>query len=155
MNTDEVLEIKRTWDIPAANPTESGSAILMLFFKRYPSNLQKFSAFKDLPLDELSTNARFRAHASRIIKVFDESIQMLGHDWAGPKLEETWSKIATSHFNRQIEKKSFNELKEVILEVLTAACNLNEKQIQAWTKLMDTVYSIIFNSLDKLEKGEQ
>ncbi|XP_075146660.1 globin 1 [Haematobia irritans] len=155
MNNDEVYEIKRTWEIPAATPTESGTAILMLFFKKYPSNLEKFSAFRDLPLDELSSNARFKAHAMRIIKIFDDSIQMLGHDWAGPKLEEMWSKIATTHFNRQIEKQSFIELKEVILEVLTAACNLNEKQTEAWIKLMDIVYSIVFTSLDKLQNGEQ
>ncbi|XP_065362495.1 cytoglobin-1 [Calliphora vicina] len=155
MNCDEVYEIKRTWEIPAATPTESGVAILLKFFTKYPSNLEKFYSFKDLPTDELKNNARFKAHAVRIIKVFDESIQMLGHDWSGPKLEEMWSKVAISHFNRQIEKQSFIELKEVILEVLTAVCNLNEKQTAAWVKLMDIVYSIVFNTLDKLKNGEQ
>ncbi|TMW53284.1 hypothetical protein DOY81_001650 [Sarcophaga bullata] len=147
MNCEEVCEIKRTWEIPAATPTDSGVAILLRFFTKYPSNLQKFYSFKDLSLDELSSNARFKAHALRIIKVFDDSIQTLGHDWAGPKLDEMWSNIATTHFKRQIEKQSFNELKEVILEVLTEVCKLNEKQTAAWIKLLDTVYTIVFNTL--------
>lgn len=154
MNSDEVYEIKRTWEIPAATPSESGMAILVQFFTKYPSNLEKFSSFKEVPVDQLKTNARFKAHSVRIIRTFDESIQSLGHDWAGPKLEEMWSKIAVTHFKRQIEKQAFNELKEVILEVLTAACKLNEKQTEAWIKLLDIVYSLVFTTLDKLENGE-
>jgi len=154
MNSDEVYEIKKTWDKPMENPTDSGVAILLKFFTKYPSNLEKFPTFKELSIEELNENVRFRAHANRIIRVFDESIQSLGYDWAGPKLDEIWSKIATTHFNRQIEKKAFEELKEAILEVLTVACNLNEKQIAIWVKLMDAVYGIIFRTLDQLEESK-
>uniref|UniRef100_A0A1A9WJJ0 Globin domain-containing protein n=1 Tax=Glossina brevipalpis TaxID=37001 RepID=A0A1A9WJJ0_9MUSC len=148
MNSDEVYEIKRTWEIPATTPTESGVAILIQFFTKYPSNLQKFSTFKDMTLDELKDNPRFKAHANRIMKVFDDSIQTL--DGNCSNLEEIWTKIAQSHFNRQIEKQSFKELKEVILEVLVAACNLNDKQTEIWQKLLDFIYDIIFKTIDQL-----
>uniref|UniRef100_A0A1A9WJJ1 Globin domain-containing protein n=1 Tax=Glossina brevipalpis TaxID=37001 RepID=A0A1A9WJJ1_9MUSC len=150
MNSDEVFEIKRTWEIPAASPTESGVAILIQFFTKYPSNLQKFSTFKDMTLDELKDNPRFKAHANRIMKVFDDSVQALDDDYS--QLEEIWIKVAQSHFNRQIEKQSFNELKEVILEVLAAACNLNDQQTEIWIKLMDFIYDIIFKTIDELEQ---
>uniref|UniRef100_A0A1A9UTN0 Globin domain-containing protein n=1 Tax=Glossina austeni TaxID=7395 RepID=A0A1A9UTN0_GLOAU len=150
MNSDEVYEIKRTWEIPATTPTESGVAILIRFFTKYPSNLQKFSTFKDMPLDELKNNPRFKAHANRIMKVFDDSIKTLDDNCS--HLEEIWTKIAQSHFNRQIEKQSFNELKEVILEVLVAACNLNDQQTEIWLKLLDFVYEIIFKTIDQLEQ---
>uniref|UniRef100_A0A1A9ZTD2 Globin domain-containing protein n=1 Tax=Glossina pallidipes TaxID=7398 RepID=A0A1A9ZTD2_GLOPL len=99
MNSDEVSEIKKTWEIPAASPTES--------------------ALDDDP----------------------------------SQLEEIWVKVTQSHFNRQIEKQSFNELKEVILEVLTAACSLNDQQIEIWVKLMDFIYDIIFRTIDELEQA--
>uniref|UniRef100_A0A1A9ZTC8 Globin domain-containing protein n=1 Tax=Glossina pallidipes TaxID=7398 RepID=A0A1A9ZTC8_GLOPL len=150
MNSDEVYEIKRTWEIPATTPTESGVAILIRFFTKYPSNLQKFSTFKDMTLDELKNNPRFKAHANRIMKVFDDSIKTLDNNCS--HLEEIWTKIAQSHFNRQIEKQSFNELKEVILEVLVAACNLNDQQTEIWLKLLDFVYEIIFKTIDQLEQ---
>jgi len=155
MNCDEVYEIKRTWEIAMTDPTKSGVAILERFFIKYPSNLKKFTQFMDVPLTELVHTSRFKWHANRIMKVFDDSIQALGNDWAPVKLEEIWSKIATTHFHRQIEKKAFNELKEVILEVLTAACNLNQMQSELWAKLMDSIYDIIFNTLDKLENDQQ
>ncbi|KAH8326120.1 hypothetical protein KR067_002116 [Drosophila pandora] len=148
MNSDEVQMIKKTWEIPVATPTDSGAAILKLFFTRYPSTLDKFP-FRDVPLEELPGNARFRAHAGRIIRVFDESIQLLGQDGDQEKLDEIWTKVAVSHIPRAISKESYNQLKEVILEVLTAACSLNESQAATWAKLVDHVYGIMFKAIDE------
>lgn len=53
LSANEISEIKATWAIPVATPSESGKAILLEFFKRYPANLQKFRDFKDMTLDEL------------------------------------------------------------------------------------------------------
>ncbi|XP_017847402.1 globin CTT-VI isoform X2 [Drosophila busckii] len=144
MNSDDVQIIKKTWEIPVSTPTDSGATILTTFFNRYPSNLEKFS-FRDVPLAELPTNSRFRAHASRIIRVFDESIQALGQDGDLEKIGEIWTKVATNHIPRKISKESYNE---VILEVLTAACSLNESQAQSWAKLVDHVYVIIFKAIN-------
>lgn len=41
-----------------ANPSESGQAILLKFFERYPSNLQKFKDFKNMSLGELKVNIK-------------------------------------------------------------------------------------------------
>lgn len=56
----------------------------------------------------LQNNARFRAHAGRIIRVFDESIQVLGQDGGLEKIDEIWTKIAVSHIPRKISKESYN-----------------------------------------------
>lgn len=53
LSDSEIIEIKSTWRIPMANPSESGQAILLKFFERYPSNLQKFKDFKDMSIEEL------------------------------------------------------------------------------------------------------
>ncbi|XP_001359265.2 globin CTT-VI [Drosophila pseudoobscura] len=147
MNSDEVQVIKKTWEIPVATPTDSGAAILQEFFTRFPSNLEKFS-FRDVPLEDLSGNSRFRAHAGRIIRVFDDSIRVLGEEGDVEKLEEIWTKIAVSHIPRTISKESYNQLKGVILEVLTAACSLDESQAATWAKLVDHIYGIIFKAID-------
>ncbi|SPP84279.1 globin CTT-VI [Drosophila guanche] len=147
MNSDEVQVIKKTWEIPVATPTDSGAAILQEFFNRFPSNLEKFS-FRDVPLEDLSGNSRFRAHAGRIIRVFDDSIRVLGQEGDVEKLEEIWTKIAVSHIPRTISKESYNQLKGIILEVLTAACSLDEGQAATWAKLVDHIYGIIFKAID-------
>ncbi|EDW66741.1 globin CTT-VI [Drosophila virilis] len=148
MNSDELEMIKKTWEIPVATPTDSGAAILTAFFNRFPSSLQKFP-FHNVPLEELPSNARFRAHAGRIIRVFDESIRVLGQDGDQEKLDEIWTKVAVNHIPRRISRESYNQLKEVILEVLTAACSLNESQVETWTKLIDHVYNIIFKAINE------
>lgn len=53
LSDNDILEIKATWKIPMANPSESGEAILLKFFERYPSNLEKFKDFKEMTSDEL------------------------------------------------------------------------------------------------------
>lgn len=49
--TPEQIEIiQTTWAIPAANAVDSGEAILLAFFKRFPKNQSYFHAFKNVPL---------------------------------------------------------------------------------------------------------
>lgn len=52
------LVIKQTWEIPARNPVDSGEAILLAYFERFPHNQQKFLVFKNLPLDTLKVNEK-------------------------------------------------------------------------------------------------
>lgn len=56
LSDSDIIEIKTTWRIPMANPSESGQAILLKFFERYPSNLQKFKDFKDMTVEELKVS---------------------------------------------------------------------------------------------------
>lgn len=58
LSDKDIFEIKTTWRIPMKSPSESGQAILIKFFERYPYNLQKFKDFKDLSLAELKVNSK-------------------------------------------------------------------------------------------------
>lgn len=52
--TSEQIEIiKTTWAIPAANPEDSGEAVLLAFFEKFPHNQEHFKAFKNVPLETL------------------------------------------------------------------------------------------------------
>lgn len=72
MNNDEINVIKKTWQIAAATPTESGVAILIAFFTKYPSNLQKFPSFKDVPMEELKvqTNCKPFIFKSILLNIY-------------------------------------------------------------------------------------
>lgn len=52
------LVIKQTWAIPSRSPADSGEAILLAYFERFPHNQQTFFAFKNLPLDALKVNVK-------------------------------------------------------------------------------------------------
>lgn len=56
LTPEQISLIKTTWAIPAQNPIDSGEAVLYAFFEKYPSNQQKFLAFKNVPLPELKVH---------------------------------------------------------------------------------------------------
>ncbi|KAJ6636000.1 Globin CTT-VI [Pseudolycoriella hygida] len=146
---DQIDIIQTTWKIPAANPVDSGEVILLKFFEKFPHNQQKFLAFKNLPLESLKGSKSFRTHAGRVVTVINDAIGVLGSPDAIAQLEEMWGKIGETHSKRKISKDSFNELKIVICEVLTAVCALDEVQQKAWDDLFSTIYEIIFKKYDQ------
>lgn len=56
--------------------------------------------------------------------------------------------MGKNHKRRGISKKSFVQLRGVIVEVLSNLCHLDDEGIEAYSSLFDTVYHIIFNNLD-------
>uniref|UniRef100_A0A1L8DC55 Globin domain-containing protein n=1 Tax=Nyssomyia neivai TaxID=330878 RepID=A0A1L8DC55_9DIPT len=148
--TPEQIEIvKCTWECVAKAPEDSGVAILLRFFEKYSHN-QKYFPFRNVPFDELKDNSMFRSHGGRVIAVFQKSVDALSTNDPMGTLQEIWTEIAKTHFRRHIKQESFNELQEVILEILTAACNLNEEQQTAWTVTLAIIFEIIRKELDCL-----
>uniref|UniRef100_T1GF38 Globin domain-containing protein n=1 Tax=Megaselia scalaris TaxID=36166 RepID=T1GF38_MEGSC len=141
----EVLEIKRTWKIPMADPLTSGETMLLKLFERYPANQKKFQDLKDLPFKDLKDSPKFKFHSVRIMKAFDEAIQSLGTQNAGMVLHEIFEKVAVSHHKRGISKESHNQLKEVIIETLVGVCDLNDFQKGAWEKVMESIFNVIYS----------
>lgn len=59
-------------------------------------------------------------------------------------MDKIWQTVAVSHERRRIPKEAFNELRDVILEVLTSLCSLDQEQQEAWVALFENVYAILF-----------
>ncbi|XP_055711127.1 globin CTT-VI [Phlebotomus papatasi] len=153
--TPEQIEIvKSTWVTVANAPEDSGEAILLRFFEKYPHN-QKYFPFRNVPRENLKGSAMFRSHAGRVIAVFQKSVDAFNTADPVGTLVEIWTEIAKTHFKRNITQTSFNELKEVILEVLTAACKLDGVQQTAWAVTLDTIFEIISKELVKLGQTSQ
>lgn len=50
LTKEQISLIQSTWAIPAKNAVDSGEAILLAYFEKYPKNQDKFSSFKNTPL---------------------------------------------------------------------------------------------------------
>lgn len=59
------------------------------------------------------------------------------------------SEMGKTHKRRGISKKAFVELREVLLEVLSQVCHLDDEGKEAWEGLLDTIYHVIFTNLDE------
>lgn len=84
-----------------------------------------------------------------MVSVFQAAIDAFDSDDVVGNLMKIWEPVAVSHERRRIPKESFDELRDVILEVMTAVCTLGQEQQEAWVVLFDNVYAIIFAKYDE------
>lgn len=66
----------------------------------------------------------------------------MGTPTACDDLEKIWCDVATNHMRRKVGKKSYLQLREVILEVMTEAFSLDPTQQQAWANLVKNFYLV-------------
>ncbi|XP_063705497.1 myoglobin-like [Culicoides brevitarsis] len=142
--------IIQSWTIPAMNPIDAGEIIFYKFFEKYPHNHQMFQKFKNTPLHELKGTPVFRHHASIVINTFSSTVDCLLLKGGWEHIPEIWKNIAADHNTRNISKKSFVELRDIVVQVLKEVCHLKPEQEEAWTILLDYVYESLLSTL-KLE----
>lgn len=70
LTPEQIALIQKTWAIPSQNAIDSGEAILLAFFEKYPKNQDKFSSFKNTPLLSLKVCLLFCCSFFRIYFVF-------------------------------------------------------------------------------------
>lgn len=137
LTPEQISMIQSTWTIPAKNPIDSGEAILLAYFEKYPKNQDKFSSFRNVPLLSLKVrkyqclsdkniegdkvilsiqrnnlNSQgtpgFRTHAGRVVTVLNDAVTCLDKDDYLTQLETMWTKIGESHNRRKISQQAFN-----------------------------------------------
>lgn len=81
--------------------------------------------------------------------MFQAAVEAFDSDDVVGNLLKIWEPIATSHIRRRIPKESFDELRDAVLEVMTAVCSMDAAQQEAWTVLFDNVYAILFAKYDE------
>lgn len=84
------------------------------------------------------------------MKVFQAAVDAFDTTDPEGHLQQVWTKVAVTHSHHKIQKDSFNELRDVVLEVLTNVCSLEETQQEAWGAFFDLVYAIVFQKLDDI-----
>nr|BAO18451.1 globin [Polypedilum nubifer] len=127
LSFDEIEIVQKSWKIPAS---------------------KVFIAFRNTPLLMLKGTPGFRAHASRIFNVFSSVIDALDKDPDMEGIKHIVAEVGRSHAKRQIKKRSYVELRIIILEVISEMCKLDDDGIVAWSKLLDIIYHILFECID-------
>ncbi|KAF3419978.1 hypothetical protein E2986_14097 [Frieseomelitta varia] len=147
--------VQNTWAVVRKDEVASGIAVMTTslrldstkffcrFFKKYPEYQRYFPAFKDTPLNELPANKRFQAHCASVITALNNVIDSL-HDPA--LMEASLISLAERHKNRGQTKEEFQNLKEVMLEVLRQALGkqYTPEVAEAWSKTLDGLFTKIY-----------
>ncbi|CAG9812123.1 unnamed protein product [Chironomus riparius] len=148
----QIKIIKDSWEILNKHPVESGQAIFYTFLKRYPEHKKRYPAFRNMTLEELKDTPQIRHHCSRIMEFFGAAIDSLGTEQQRDILVTALSDNADYHGKKGITKEHFIQMRDVMLEVISGACKLDDEEKKAWSDLMDIMYHITFNVLDALNK---
>ncbi|XP_076299292.1 globin-like [Lasioglossum baleicum] len=135
--------VHNTWAVIRKDEVGSGVAVMSAFLTKYPEYQQYFEPFKDIPVTELPANKRFQAHCAGIIAALNTVIDSL-HD---PGLmEASLISLAERHKKRGQKKEEFQNLKEVIMEVLRQALGkqFTPEVAEAWSKTLEAAFSKIY-----------
>ncbi|CAL7936063.1 unnamed protein product [Xylocopa violacea] len=138
--------VQNTWAPLRKDEVASGVAVMTAFFKKYPEYQRYFTAFMDTPLNELPANKRFQAHCASIIVALNTVIDSL-HD---PGLmEASLIGLAERHKKRGQTKEEFENLKEVVLDVLRQALGrqYTPEVAEAWSKTLNAAFTKIYEVL--------
>lgn len=77
------------------------------------------------------------------------AIDCLGKQGGSDEIVKLFDEMGKNHRRRGIPKKAFVEIRAIIVETLSELCKLDDEGKQAWLDLFDTVYHILFTTLDE------
>ncbi|XP_065294125.1 globin-like isoform X4 [Dermacentor albipictus] len=133
----ERKHVRDTWQAFCRAKPDYGVLIFVEFFQRYPSYLQLFEPFGDLPLKDLVCNHRFRAHGSAVGHQFTAVVDTLDEP---DVMIELIRKNAVKHALKPgVKAEHFESLLHVMLETMQTRCpeHFTPDVVVAWTKLFD------------------
>ncbi|XP_043262258.1 globin-like [Colletes gigas] len=139
--------VKETWSILNADSVNTGVAIMSSYFKQYPQYQKVFHAFKDIPVDELPTNNKFRAHCQFIISTLNNAFCALDDVCL---MNETLLSTGQRHGRRGQSRQEFIDLKGVMMKVMKDALKtkFSAEVEAAWDKTIDVAFSKIFEGME-------
>ncbi|KZC04551.1 Globin [Dufourea novaeangliae] len=143
--------VQNTWAVVRKDEVGSGIAVMTAFFNKYPETQRQFSAFKDIPLNELPNNKRFQAHCTSVITALSNVIDSL-HD---PGLmEASLIGLAERHKKRGQRKVEFQIATEIdVPELRLLASKLKPDECVRFVSL-DTQYPLSDGEVQKLAREQ-
>ncbi|XP_060522783.1 globin-like isoform X2 [Cylas formicarius] len=138
LTTRDKYLVKTSWAKLAKTPTDSGVALLLLFFKKFPQYVELFP-FKDTPYDELKTSKKFRAHCTSVVYGLSAIIDAINDN---DLLIQLLHKTGSSHKLRSVTQQGFEDLKAVTIELFSSIMKPDE--VAAWKKTLEVAFSQIY-----------
>lgn len=149
----EKMAVKRNWELVKVDTKQNGIDLLVMFFEANPDYQNYFRGFKDVPLKELPSNPKFQAHSTSVIYALTSVVDNLDDTGC---LVEMLTKLGENHHRHGISRQEFHNLKIVVMKFLKTklGSKFTSDDEAAWSKTLDTAYSVIFKGLDKAKEAK-
>lgn len=81
------------------------------------------------------------------MNTFSATVDAIQLEGGFEAVTDIWNEIGESHAKRRIPRSAFLELREVVVEILSAVCKLDNDGKVAWTAVLDYIYAAVFEKL--------
>ncbi|KAL1494038.1 hypothetical protein ABEB36_009704 [Hypothenemus hampei] len=144
LTTRDKIILKTTWKKLTNGKAnlQIGMALFLNLFQKHPEYHQLFP-FRDLPLDQLPENDRFKAHCITLMYAFSSIIENIDNV---QMLEQLLAKQGVNHVSRNVPNKAYLELKEVLMDLFGKS--LNELELATWKKFFDYGFGVMIKNAD-------
>jgi len=125
-----------------------------IFFTQYPEYQSLFRGFADVPLDRLSDNKRFQAHAFTVLNAINGLVDNLDDPEV---LTELLLKTGQNHGRRSLKRGEFQNLKASLLDFFSIALkeHWTPEAEAAWSKLLSIMVDKISQGIDIHNSGKE
>lgn len=144
LTAEQSALVKDAWHHVKDNQVD----ILYAVFKAYPDIQAKFPMFVGKDLDTLKSTSEFAAHATRIISLITEIMDLIGDDANIPTIKSKVNIMANNHKARGVTKAQFGEFKTALMSYMKAHVAWGDNVETAFSQGMDNIYEMIFAVLD-------
>ncbi|XP_028161668.1 globin-2 A chain-like [Ostrinia furnacalis] len=140
----DVYKIKTSWAVMYADAEKYGMELFFGLFRLNPETKTFFKTIRHLSEEEIKQSVQFRAHVINLMTSLHTAVMHLHQ----PELViALMNKLGETHKKRRVETKHFNQLKEVLANILTNQMNANEELVASWVRFVNFIYRHIFDKL--------
>ncbi|OTF78604.1 cytoglobin-1-like protein [Euroglyphus maynei] len=131
--------IQKTWALVRVDSVQAGIELFRRFFEANPDYVKVFPFDDCKDLNEILKSSTLKMHAGRVMTALSSIVDNLND----PILfQENLGKIITSHVERNIELRQFENLKMALVGLLIDKLGndiMNDETKEAWSKAYDVI----------------
>jgi len=138
LTPQEAKAVKTTWSLVQTDLKGNGVKFFIHFFTGFPEYQKIFRGFADIPLEQLSTNKRFIAHAYTVMSALSALVDNLDDPEV---LSELLLNVGRNHIKRKLKKGDFENLRASLVDFLGKALrdDWTPEADVAWKKTLQVV----------------
>lgn len=143
--------IRSSWEQVKKNKKVFAVKIFLKLFTQHPSAQDIFEQLRGIPLEELKTHRKMKAHALRVFASLNTLVEQIDEE---DVLVEMFSNVARTHHKYEVGKAHYDLLGGVLIELFgeELGAEFTSDTQGAWLKAYGVMETIILNQCSELDK---
>jgi hypothetical protein len=142
MNEQEANLVRSSWDQVKKHEVD----ILYAIFSDNPDIQAKFTQFAGKNLDSLKGTTEFATHATRIVSLISQYMNLLGNDANMPAIRTLFTEMGKNHKSRA-SAAQFTEFKNSFMNYMKAQTSMDAATTTGWNDAFDIMFGIVLAQL--------